>query len=418
MKKIKIVHICMGFPVEYPGGITNYVRSLATAQSKNGDKVVVYCNGENNKNTESDYLVKRYNSSIRPFTLNLFASDPSYLEFYNDLVSEKADVYHIHSLLGIDISFSELFSKSGLNYIVSLHDYNLICPRVFMVDKKQNVCRNIDLSKCSNCVGKLEQFDFLTRGLNKLKIKIPTFPSDRIYKRTYFFTMLLRNARFVLPVSTRVGEIFSDFTKSNQKTVSIGNDTAYVVPERIKVISDKINVAFLGSFTRIKGAELFIEICKKNTNPQLKFSFYGRGDSELLKKFKAVGGEDFGPYNANTLPEILKKIDVGAVLSIWEDNGPQVVMEMLNNAIPVLGTKRGGITDFISAENGFLFEPDEGVSSALNWLNTLSPNVVKNYHGNIQQLKTPEQHYYEINNIYLESLSKKEVTNGDFFVYK
>ena len=144
MKKIKIVHICMGFPVEYPGGITNYVRSLANAQSKSGDEVVIYCNGENNKKTDSSYFVKRYNSSIRPFTLNLFARDLSYVDFYNDLLSEKADVYHIHSLLGIDVRFSELFSKSGLNYIVSLHDYNLICPRVFMVDKKQNVCRNID----------------------------------------------------------------------------------------------------------------------------------------------------------------------------------------------------------------------------------------------------------------------------------
>lgn len=417
MKKIKIVHICMGFPVEYPGGITNYVRSLANAQSKSGDEVVIYCNGENNKKTDSSYFVKRYNSSIRPFTLNLFARDLSYVDFYNDLLSEKADVYHIHSLLGIDVRFSELFSKSGLNYIVSLHDYNLICPRVFMVDKKQNVCRNIDLSKCSKCVGKLEQFDFLTRAMNKLKISVPTFPSDRIYKRTYIFTKLLRNARFVLPVSTRVGEIFSDFTKSNQRTINIGNDTAYVVPERIKAISEKINVAFLGSFTKIKGAELFIEICERNTNAQLKFRFYGRGDSELLRKFKAVGGEDFGPYNSVTLPAILKEIDVGAVLSIWEDNGPQVVMEMLNNAIPVLGTKRGGITDFISTENGFLFEPDEGVDSALTWLNTLSPIKVKNYHNNIQQLKTPNEHYHEINNIYKESLSKKEVSDGDSFIY-
>ncbi|HGY1165655.1 TPA: glycosyltransferase [Citrobacter braakii] len=408
MKKIKIVHICMGFPVEYPGGITNYVRSLANAQSLNGDDVIVYCNGDdkNNKGANLKFSVKRYNSSIRPFTLDLYASDPTNCGFYADLVSEQADVYHIHSLLGIDIRFTELFSKSGLNYIVSLHDYNFICPRVFMVDKNNDICRKVDLSKCSSCIGRVEQFDFIHRAISKLKITSPTITCDRIYKRSHLFSMFLRKASFVLPVSSRVGEIFADYTKSNQKVITIGNDTAYIIPERNKVKRSNISVAFLGSFTRIKGAELFIDICEKNTNPLLKFCFYGRGDKKLLERFKAVGGEDFGAYNAVTLPEILKKIDVGAVLSIWEDNGPQVVMEMLNNAIPVLGTKRGGISDFINSENGFLFEPDEGIDSALKWLNSLTTETVSSYHRNIQQLKTPEQHYHEINDIYLLSLGK------------
>lgn len=397
----------MGFPVEYPGGITNYVRSLANAQSLNGDDVVVYCNGESNSEANSYYSIKRYNSKIRPFTLNLYASDPSYLDFYSKLVAEKANVYHIHSLLGIDIRFAELFSESGLNYIVSLHDYNLICPRVFMVDKYNEVCRKVDLSKCSSCIGMVEQFDFVMRVMNKLKITTPTIACDRIYKRSHFLSMLLRRASFVLPVSSRVGEIFSDFTKSNQKVITIGNDTAYITPERNKKITSKINVAFLGSFTRIKGAELFIEICKKNNNPLLNFCFYGRGDKKLLEQFKAVGGKDFGPYNATTLQKILNGIDIGAVLSIWEDNGPQVVMELLNNAIPVLGTQRGGIPDFINSENGFLFEPDDGVYSALNWLNSLTPDLVQKYHENIQKLKTPEQHYHEINDIYLLSLGDK-----------
>lgn len=396
----------MGFPIEYPGGITNYVRSLANAQSLNGDEVVVYCNGSDTTDSKPNYSVKRYNSKIRPFTLDLYANDPTHENFYTDLIAENADVYHIHSLLGVDIKFSELFAKSGLNYIVSLHDYNLICPRVFMVDKNSNVCRKVELKKCSSCVGMVEQFDFLHRVMKKLNISTPTISCDRIYKRTYIFSMLLRQAKFVLPVSRRVGEIFSDYTRINQKVITIGNDTAYVTPERNKKVRDKINVAFLGSFTRIKGAELFIELCKKNTNPLLTFCFYGRGDQKLLDKFEAVGGKNFGSYNAETLPDILKEIDVGAVLSIWEDNGPQVVMEMLNNAIPVLGTKRGGISDFINEDNGFIFEPDDGVTVALTWLNSLTLNIVHDYHVKIQQLKTPEQHYHEINDVYLLSLGK------------
>lgn len=405
---MKIVHICMGFPVEYPGGITNYVRSLSGAQAAQGDEVIIYCNSRSesdNTNNTAQYAVKRYDSKIRPFTMDIDAKDPGYRSFYESLCAEEADVYHIHSLLGIDLRFVELFSQSSLNYIISLHDYNLICPRVFMVDKWEGICRQVVPAKCMACIGKLEQVDLLWRVYNKIKVPVPTLRSEKIYKRIYIFERLLKKASVLLPVSTRVSEIFSDFSANNLKVITIGNETANIVPERDKLKSEKIIVAFLGSFTKIKGAELFIELCKKNTNPLLEFCFYGRGKKELIDAFENAGGKNFGPYSSKSLPEVLNKIHVGAVLSIWEDNGPQVVMEMLNNAIPVLGTKRGGISDFINDHNGFLFDPDEEMQLALKWLSELTVDNVKQYHQNIKRLKTPQQHYIEVDEVYRGTLN-------------
>lgn len=400
----------MGFPVEYPGGITNYVRSLASAQALKGDDVTIYCNGDNDSGDKlTQYNIKRYNSSIRPFSLDIDAQDATYIDFYDKLCSEYADIYHIHSLLGVDVRFAKKISESNLNYLVSLHDYNFICPRVFMVDKEENVCRQVNVDKCEKCIGKIEQFDIILRLFNKLKIRVPTLVSEKIYKRIYIMEAFLKKASFILPVSNRVGEIFSEFSIVNQKTITIGNNTAFTLPNRDKNIRGKINIAFLGSFTKIKGAELFIELCKKNTNELLSFCFYGRGNMRLLAEFEKVGGVNYGPYNSLELLNILQDIHVGAVLSIWEDNGPQVVMEMLNNAIPVLGTNRGGIPDFITHENGFLFEPDEksGIELASKWLNELTIDSVLNYHKNIKQLKTPLEHYLEISNVYISSIDEK-----------
>lgn len=399
---MKIIHISMGFPVEFQGGITNYVRMLAREQANSGNEVIVYCNGSEPDIRTTPYLTKRYNSNIRPFTLNVTVSDPTFKDFYNALINENADIYHIHSLLGVDVEFAELFSNSKLNYVVSLHDYNFICPRVFMTHKNGSICHDLDLARCENCIGEMEQFDFILRVANKLKLTLPTFESKKNYARYDKFKKLLVNAKKILPVSTRVGEIFSSTSISNQQVITIGNDTAIRQGQPEKNFGDTINVAFLGSFTRIKGAELFIELCRKNKNKNMNFLFYGRGDKKLLAEFEAVGGKNYGSYSADTLPTILKNIHVGAVLSIWEDNGPQVVMELINQSIPVLGTQRGGIPDFVNTSNGFIFDPAKELSLASEWLSNLTVDSVRQFYNNIQPLKTPAEHEHEIMELYKE----------------
>lgn len=399
---MKIIHISMGFPVEFQGGITNYVRMLAREQANSGNEVIVYCNGIEPEKVTTPYITKRYNSKIRPFTLNVSVSDPTYKDFYNSLVNENADVYHIHSLLGVDVEFAELLSNSNLNYVVSLHDYNFICPRVFMTHKNGSICHDLDLTRCESCIGEMEQFDFILRVANKLNLTLPTINSKKNYARYDKFKKLLGNAKKILPVSTRVGEIFSSTSSNNQQVITIGNDTAVRVSRPEKNFGEIINVAFLGSFTRIKGAELFIELCRRNKNKNMNFLFYGRGDKKLLAEFESVGGKNHGSYSANTLPEILKNIHVGAVLSIWEDNGPQVVMEMINQSIPVLGTQRGGIPDFVNVTNGFIFDPDKDISAASDWLASLTIDRVKDYYNSIQPLKTPSEHEREVMELYKE----------------
>lgn len=399
---MKIVHISMGFPIEYQGGITNYLRMLSREQTKNGHEVVIYCGGnEVEKTNEDGVKIKRYNSQIRPFSLEVNKKDNTYQTFFKELLKENGNIYHIHSLLSIDPRISNSFVESNITYIVSLHDYNLICPRVFMTHKDHTICHELNLKKCESCIGKLEQYDFLYRALNKLNIKVPTIPSKNNYKRFELFSRLLKNANKILPVSKKVSEIYSIVSKNNSKVITIGNDTANLIQkDKKKEFKNIINVAFLGSFTKIKGAEVFIELCKRNNNPLLQFSLYGRGDQKLIKKFESVGGKYCGSYNAQELPSILENIHVGAILSIWEDNGPQVVMELINQSIPVLGTLRGGIPDFINKNNGFLFNPDNEINLASAWLDSLTPEIVKNYYHTITPLKTPEEHYFELNTLY------------------
>ena len=73
---MKIMHLCTGMSIDFNGGITNYVRSLANTQVKNGYEVTVISFPiEVNNN---DFYIKKYKSFfIRPFRLkfrkNIFA---------------------------------------------------------------------------------------------------------------------------------------------------------------------------------------------------------------------------------------------------------------------------------------------------------------------------------------------------------
>jgi glycosyltransferase involved in cell wall biosynthesis len=55
-------------------------------------------------------------------------------------------------------------------------------------------------------------------------------------------------------------------------------------------------------------------------------------------------------YTHDTLPEILKGVDLGIVPVLWEDNLPQVAIEMAAHGVPVLCSNLGGACELSSSE--------------------------------------------------------------------
>ncbi|MEO6596333.1 MAG: glycosyltransferase, partial [Planctomycetota bacterium] len=67
-----------------------------------------------------------------------------------------------------------------------------------------------------------------------------------------------------------------------------------------------------------------------------------------------------GAYAQEVLPELLAKFDVVVVPSVWDDCAPYVVAEALAARCPVLGSRIGGIPDFIEhGRTGWLFAPGD-----------------------------------------------------------
>lgn len=408
---MKVLHMCTGWPLSYQGGITNYVRQLAFTQFENGVDVCVL----GAKDTvEYPFRYFSFKSKIIPFSYTPL-KDKLSLKWLDDFFKkEKFDLIHIHALEYVDWDLFEVIKDH--KYIVSLHDYCFICPRVTMFTYKGEVCCKYDEKKCSLCISYLERIKIIRRCFEKLNnifgiaLKIPHVKQNITKERYKRFITLLNNADYILPVSKKVEEIYKrSGVLAQSKVLHIGNISADSFNEQYTYDSSPhiIKIVFLGRLTKDKGAELFLKIAHKmKSNKNIEFHFMGNAGAYSNKILNA-GIINHGKYNQSQLNELLSKYDMGMVLSIWEDNGPQVVMELLNNHVPVIGTKMGGIPDFVDDSNGFVFDPyDEKEQEKLYlFLNELTIQKIKILKNNIKRTITPHQHYMQLMKVYNEVLN-------------
>lgn len=412
---MKILHIATGFKLSFQGGITNYVRALADSQVQSGHDVTVM--GDPDDTVFSYKYVSGFTGNIPPFYLGKLEDKENLNAIKLFLQREQFDIIHVHMTLGLD--WDLYTALEGYRYVVSLHDYFYICPRIQMIDKHKKLCAAYHEENCNRCISMLESIR-ACRGVLKIARKITgnenlcmPYVSQTVTKERHVrFRQLLENAQLVIPVSKRVGEIYrrSGF-HANYQVLHIGNISAehfkheYLVDRSER----KLKIGVLGSMTYYKGAELVIEFAKKLDTAKYEIHFWGR-PQKYEEALRQAGVIMHGAYMQKDLPTLLEAVDLGFVLSVWEDNGPQVVMEFLNNRVPVIGTRLGGIIDFVSSgENGYLFDPysDSEKKAAVDYLNSLTVDDIYRMKANITRTTLPSEHYQAIQELYNEIVCAK-----------
>ena len=86
-------------------------------------------------------------------TPNLFqTSEKLGFSSFNRFFSEnKFDVLHVHSLMGMPLSFLLAAKKNGVKIVYTSHDYFGLCPRVNFIDSQGNVCEDASPESCLHC---------------------------------------------------------------------------------------------------------------------------------------------------------------------------------------------------------------------------------------------------------------------------
>ena len=292
-----------------------------------------------------------------------------------------------------------------------------------MITPKRKLCTCYSEEKCCACIGYLEQMveknwllrktcGFFRRFLHvNLKTKLPYMYQKVTIARFEKMKCLLENAALLLPVSRRTKEIYENSSIVNKyEILYIGNIHADQYTENYVLsplnIDSKIHIAMVGELSYMKGAEIFIKIAKTIDKNKYVMHFYGKSQKEYEKVAQASGVIMHGKYKQSEMKEILRKVDIGLVLPVCEDAGPQVVMELLNNHIPVVTTRMGGIPDFVDEKNGFLFNPynDAEIMSVINFFDKLNFEKINFFKKNITRTTTTQEHYLDLSKVYQKLL--------------
>ncbi|OIQ44737.1 MAG: glycosyltransferase [Roseobacter sp. MedPE-SW] len=162
----------------------------------------------------------------------------------------------------------------------------------------------------------------------------------------------------VLAVSDFTGKIARglgvrpDILQTSYIGTSHAGSFAKTAPRALPIQETEVlTLGYLGYMRRDKGFFFLLEALKSLPQPTAKrirlLVAAGRGDAQTMSELFELGRDlaglaYFDGFTQADLPNILSQIDLGVVPVLWNDNLPQVAIEMHANHIPLLTSDLGG----------------------------------------------------------------------------
>lgn len=156
---------------------------------------------------------------------------------------------------------------------------------------------------------------------------------------------------FTAGIARRYG-LQSDILQTSYIGTSHAGNFDRTAPRDLPVqAGEVITLGYLGYMRRDKGFFFLLKALKALPAPMARrvrlLVAAGRGDAQTMAELSELGQnlaglEYFDGFTQNDLPNILSRIDLGVVPVLWNDNLPQVAIEMHANHIPLLTSDLGG----------------------------------------------------------------------------
>lgn len=259
----------------------------------------------------------------------------------------KPDVCHINNfnyqLTPSIILEIQKWRKEGnpCQIVFTAHDYQLVCPN--------HMCKNPNTGEnCEKCLG--GHFLNCTKGKcihgSTAKSFIGTLEAkfwklNGAYK--YIDTMICCSEFLKTKMDTN--PLFA------KKTVAMHN---FVDEVEWKDTKKKDYVLYFGRFSKEKGIDTLLKVCKELSDVQFIFAGAGPLENEIneIPNIKNVGFQ-----TGDSLETLIREARFSIYPSEWYENCPFSVMESQMYGTPVLGAKIGGIPELIiEGQTGELFE--------------------------------------------------------------
>jgi glycosyltransferase involved in cell wall biosynthesis len=268
----------------------------------------------------------------------------------------KPDLLHAH---GVSLSLSpspfSVAKRLGIPILMTIHDFNYLCPRKWMIDRDGKACRYGFGPRCliSNCRSSRDgrrylpyhMIRWLKIGLHRFLIRrsVDLFicPSRKLYSET-------REKWTVESVYYLANFISPDFDETPEITSP--------------------NLLFVGRLSREKGVDCllkaFADVIK--IVPETILTIVGDGPEKYrlerlsndlkINEFVQFAGE----VEHQQVHEYYKKSAICILPSLWMENCPIAGLEALSHGRPLVGSEIGGIPDLVEhGRNGYLFQTNQ-----------------------------------------------------------
>ncbi len=367
------------------------------------------------------------------------------------------DVIHFNNFEGLSLNVLKIKEDfPDIKIIVSLHNYYLFCPQVNLWKREKENCLDFDDGKdCLQCLkfkpdkrevlfaDRLAYF-WKRHGINsESAIFRASYKYSNIIKR---INKISKNFRKKTTLERRCYKICANdyklFRERNVEYINKYADKVLCVSERVKEIAIKMGISpeilitdyigteiakkqvdhgnapldseiftivFMGYMRRDKGFFFLLKALNQineDIAKNIKIIFAAKIDSEktickiykLGKKYYEIDIRD--GYSHNELPQILNETNLGIIPVLWEDNLPQVAIEMVAHGVPILASDLGGAHELCNDSN-FIFKNNNinDFSEKLEFLFS-NRNVLDQYWKNRRHLTTFTEHISKLKEYY------------------
>jgi len=297
-------------------------------------------------------------------TAHMPGLDREFLRFFSnssfdDVINKSFfDIVHLQHTQGFQRTELATAIINHGNYVLSVHDHHLACPRIFMLTPEFKFCNQME---CVSSCGYSQEFISEFRSSAQSLIKNA--------KEVYHFSNLSK--KLLLPVNEK---------NANWKLLPHG--TGHISGARPFAISpthwnkdEPLKILFLGSLLKHKGSDLAAEITETTVlenGTQLEWHILGNSDHEL-----PVHVKQHGVYNRKTLAHKLEQVKphLALFLSLAPESYNLAVDEAILFGIPVIVPVLGAAKERIEKNQcGWVLE-DYSAQAIKNVLNKISSDA-------------------------------------------
>lgn len=409
--RLRILFVIHDFLPKHAAGTEIYTFHLATELAKRHDVHLIFC--------EEHYDKERY--SIRkgifaglPFTEvvhnyvweNFEESyrDPKMDAIFAGVLEEFApDLVHIQHLHHFSMDFIRVAKAFGAPVVYTLHEFMLLCARGGqLLREDMEICEQPVPTKCADCIAKQKLGGDYGQGTKNAAIEKtmkllpptlreafsrfagPTVPvklddrwrkayADAAKARLDYIGQRLKDVDLFISPSRflRSKFIASGLVRDDQIRYSDNGFDLTPFKDVKRIPSKSLRFGFVGTVAEYKGVHVLLDAFKRLSGPEVELHIYGDLNTfadykqRLVPLLNDPRVKAHGRFDPKAVAEVMAKLDVLVVPSLWFENSPLTIHEAWLAGIPVIASDRGGMAELVAdGQNGLWFRLGDPIDLA------------------------------------------------------